>query len=601
MIRREIDNNVRATVALDARERRRVRGLFTAMVVASVLAPHTASHAQPAPGVMRGRVVERTSQLGIAGAIVTVLDGRDSVLARVPASESGTFAVIAAPGAQSLRVVRIGFSPVSIALVGTERAAEFRIEMTRVATLLGSVRVRANSDCRATTSRAQAYALFEQIRYALLASIVSSETNSSSTTSLIRYTRYLDGTRELEGTQEVRLDTLRLPPQPFGTVRTLRQYADSGFVKAEGDDRVFLAPDATVLFAEEFPATFCLDLARAPTTRLHQVGVRFARPKRPAARIDIEGEIWIDTLARALRDLEFRYVGLTPAERALRPGGRVEFVTLANGQVIVPRWSLRLAAVRPDSLRVRGGYSPVTRFEAQEIGGEVASMQLDDGTRWHNALGSLAITVQREAGNAAPPHLIGLQHTNYQSRSLDSTTVVFEQLLPGRYRVEVRDAELAKIGLALETDVTADISRDMRTERAVRLPTVRDYAGAVCKAEPMGPTIERVDGAAQTKAFIPRPRGGWVALLVLVTDPRGRPLPQAIVHEKVLVRPTLPAFESNMYGGRVDRSGRYLSCWQYGVDETVQLWVTVPGMAPQLTVLRLDKKVVAAHLVVPDA
>ena len=51
----------------------------------------------------------------------------------------------------------------------------------------------------------------------------------------------------------------------------------------------------------------------------------------------------------ALRDLEFRYVGLDKQVSALAPGGRLSFREVANGITLVDRWALRLVSGRNSS------------------------------------------------------------------------------------------------------------------------------------------------------------------------------------------------------------------------------------------------------------
>lgn len=550
---------------------------------------------------LEGRVTDAASQRAVAGAVVLVLGERDSVLSRTIAGQTGQFTVRLPAAARAVRALHVGYTPTTLPISGARTGEGMRIELARLATLLSDVRVRSSTVCRPSASRTRAYALFEQIRHALLASVVAAQADSQSNLGVVRFVRYLDGRTDLVKSQDVTIDTLHMASRPFLSVRSLSTFADSGFVSDAGGQRTFFAPDAEVLFDDAFTSMFCIDLMPSNGEHPNQMGVRFARARRDAKRVDIEGEIWIDTLSLTLQDLNFRYVGLPPHEMALRPGGHALFLELPNGSVVVQRWSLRLVETRVDTIFTRNGSEERVGYAIQETGGELASIRWANGTGWDSDLGSLQLAVKRTGPNDPIIAEVGLEHTNYVSRSIAIDTVVFDYLIPGPYRVVVRDRELAEIGVALNTSLVFDAVRGQRVSLSMSMPSTLDYAKSLCTVEPQGNTFERIDPETGSKITLTRPVGGLVALFVYVTDEAGRPIANASVSERVKRPDEAPVYRSNAYGGKTDKGGRYFSCWNFGVDEIAQIWVRVAGLAPQLTVVLLDKKVKAVRIILPTA
>src|SRR6185437_9181742 len=78
-------------------------------------------------------------------------------------------------GARRIRVVRIGFRPRDLALPAGQADVRLDIDLPLLPTLLEPVAVRANPRCPLRTDRAAAFALLEQARAGLLASVVERE------------------------------------------------------------------------------------------------------------------------------------------------------------------------------------------------------------------------------------------------------------------------------------------------------------------------------------------------------------------------------------------------------------------------------------------
>jgi hypothetical protein len=576
---------------------RRVVAASVLCIAAMFVTGTKALHAQ----VLSGAVVDRETGRSVSAAAVLLLGERDSVLARGLTDVAGRFALVSPEGTRAIRVLRIGYTPVSVTAPTVSRDRPLRIELERLATLLSGVQTTAQSSCRSSPSRTTAYALFQQIRLALLASVIASDSARDEAMAVVRFVRFLDGRSDRATSQDVTIDTLEQAMRPFRSARTLQRFADSGFTSGEGPERVFYAPDAEVLFAEGFPAVFCLDMIVGRDQRENQAGVRFQRARGRAGRTDIEGEVWIDTLSRTLKELNFRYVGLPSATSKFRPGGRVEFVELPNGTVVVNRWALRLVAMQIDSLRIdRERFDQVASYEVQETGGELASVRFPDKSRWTAPMGAVLIAPQWSEGAEKRVGDIGLERTNFRAKREALDTLLIEYLPPGPYRVVVRDTELSRIGIELNTGVTFTATRGDTTRVSFRVPTALDYARSLCSTEPQGSTMPRFDPDKQSVTTISRPAAGRAAFFVLVVDRSGAPIANAAVTEALSDRNGVPAYRSDGFGGKTDAGGRYFSCWRFGIGESVQLWVRPPGQAPQLTTVVLERKVNAVLVRVPS-
>ena len=160
---------------------------------------------------------------------------------------------------------------------------------------------------------------------------------------------------------------------------------------------MFLAPDADVLLGEQFATGYCFSLAKAQPNRRSQLGIAFEASNSKRDRVDIEGTLWLDTLRRALVDLEFQYVNLGRKVELLRPGGHVAFREMPNGAVLVDQWMLRLIGNTADTV-VMGRpnnkpteYRVLTKDYVTESGGELANARWRDGRTWHASLGRLQV------------------------------------------------------------------------------------------------------------------------------------------------------------------------------------------------------------------
>jgi len=166
----------------------------------------------------------------------------------------------------------------------------------------------------------------------------------------------------------------------------------------------------------------------------------------------VDGVVWVDTAARVLVEVEFRYVGVPDAAVRARAGGEIWFRQMSNGLLIIDRWHIRStgAAERPghdEFGAIPRADGPIT---AIEYGGQVVEAAWPDGLAWHAPLGRLVVHGVDEAGHTLKKGSfeLRLRGTNYTSLANEHGAAELSNLLPGPYRAVAVDTLLGHIGLA---------------------------------------------------------------------------------------------------------------------------------------------------------
>jgi len=443
---------------------------------------------------LHGTVRDSASRQPIPGAVLMLLDTSGAVLGRNITNERGEYRVVLASRMRRVRVVRIGFRPRETpipAVVGG--AAELDLVMRALPTMLEQVRVSAGPQCPRRSDEATTFALLEQVRAGLLAIVVAREANPAS---LVRLTfvRTMDGGGNRITSQRVHIDLASRAAVSFNAAHTATDFVRRGFMADSEHQEIFYAPDADVLLDQGFAAGYCFRIVSSGRERPNQIGLGFAAADRQRDRVDIDGVLWVDTLARALRDIEHRYVGLDHQIEAMRPGGQVSFREMPNGVVMIDRWSLRLIGTTVDSVRtpatltLGGQLQPPavqlrTSFHATETGGEVARAAWTDGTSWRAALGTLrlrALTSDHRPAGGTAVHLAG---TDYRTVADSSGNIEISNLLPGPYSIAVTDPRLAPLEFEIATTIKFVAERDSTVRDSLVVGTPEEFVIKRCIAD----------------------------------------------------------------------------------------------------------------------
>jgi len=452
-------------------------GVATAAALALLLLALIAPAAQAQ--LVVGRVVDSATTMPIPGAVVQAVALDGSVRGRVLTDAQGAFALrLADTNTVQLRVQRIGFRPRVIARAAAS-GGSWEIALTRIPALLDPVRVVA-AQCR-RQGRTSPVGFIEQARAGLLASVVARETNPATMVRFIYERRFSPEEPQVVG-QLVRVDSSAASPNSFSAVLDAEGFVRRGFLEDGSNGQTYFAPDAETLVDDGFAAGYCFRVMPADRQRRNQVGLGFEAAQRRRGRVDVVGMLWIDTLARELRDIEFRYVGLPDGIQARSPGGRIEFTSLPNGITLVTRWQLNLVGIARDPLALRrlGRRDREFSYFRYVSGGELAQAAWPDGTAWRGQLGVVEGLAAWSDERPAPGVTFALRGSPYRGTSDSAGRVVIRDIVPGTYDLLVLDEALLTLGLGIETGVS--IASDRGTvEQRLPARTASDYVSAYCR------------------------------------------------------------------------------------------------------------------------
>ena len=401
-----------------------------------------ALQAQLYQGVARDSV----ARTPVAGVVISAVDSAGKPAARTLSALDGRYKLFVPPSATRLRVQRIGYRMREIPIrVSTEETVAFDLSLTPVPSLLDPVRVLGSSACPRRRDNADAQALYEQARAGLLATIVAREANPASVVRLAfdRPVTFWPDSAPVR----VTIDSVRETPAAFRTTFSGEELVMFGFKRRVGDRWQYAGPDAEVLLDEGFANGYCFSIANRDRMRRSQIGLSFAAATKQRGRVDIVGTLWIDTIARALRTIEYRYTGAEGLAQYLNTGGRTSFVEMPNGIVAVAQWSNRLLSERIDSVDGGSGRKVAVHGLIQnEGGGYLARAKWPDGTEWIAPMGTARLVLMVNDSTPVVANDVRLADTDYRGTTDSAGRVELRDLFPGRYALLVRDTLLEELG-----------------------------------------------------------------------------------------------------------------------------------------------------------
>lgn len=438
--------------------------------------------------VVVGTVQDSVSRLPIPGVVVILLDSAGGTVARRLTNERGEFRVAVSEAARGARLLRIGFTPREVPLPPRSQAStRFDVSMLALPGMIKPVRVLANSRCSARKDRADALGLWEQARAGLLATIVAREENPARMLRL-GFDKVMDGNSDRIERMRVQPDSADTAVVSFVAAHPAKDFVRLGFTTdtlASGTNfgGNYFGPDADVLLDDSFAGAYCFELADGGRARRGQVGLRFLPADRKKGRVDIDGTLWIDTVARELRDVEFRYLNVAAGSVGFRPGGYVSFRSMKNGVVLIDRWSIRLVSASRDTVvNAKGGLEDRDWLYAEEDGGELARATWPDGLTWKAPLGALRVHAITKDGKAAAGAVIALLATQYYGTVGANGMLEIKDLLPGPYAVRIVDPRIAELGIGLPTPLKFRAARDTTTIATLVVPTTESSIADRCVA-----------------------------------------------------------------------------------------------------------------------
>jgi len=487
---------------------------------------------------LHGVVRDSASGQPIPAAVLMLLDGSGAILGRNITNERGEYLIAMSSQMRRVRVVRIGFRPREVAIPTlVEGRAELPIAMRALPAFLEPVRVVAGAQCPRRPDEARTFALLEQARAGLLAIVVAREANPAALVRLM-FERNMEGDGDRVAHQTVKIDSTPRTAISFNAAHTATDFIQRGFMSDSGRQHIFYAADADVLLDPGFAAGYCFRIVDAGRDRPDQIGLGFSAADRRRGRIDIDGVLWVDTVARALRGIEHRFVGLDYQVEALRPGGYVSFREMANGVMMIDRWSLRLIGGTPDTVRTpafmagRRLEAPTVQvrliLRATENGGEVARATWPDGNSWHASLGTLRVHATMSDGRAAAGVAVHLADTQYRAAADSNGDIQIADLIPGPYSLSVRDPRLLALDLEMETPIKFVAERDSTSRQSLVVNTAEEFAVARCVAHRRYTPGDSVFVVGRALASDGKPEAGLVVALEQrigqVTKPLSEPV-----------------------------------------------------------------------------
>jgi hypothetical protein len=470
-----------------------------------------ALHAQQLRGVVR----DSASGLAIPGAVVTLLDTAGALAARTVTNERGQFrATLLGNGVRSVRLVRLGFRPAEARLPAADGGEiHMDIVMVSIPLSLQPVSVTATgSKCPRRRDRVLALALLEQARAGLLATVVA-RSQVPATMKRVMAWREMAGNSTRITHQRVRIDSVDATLGSYEAAFSAPEFVRNGFVADSNGTQIYYGPDAETLLDDEFSSGYCFHVMDPNRRRPNQLGLGFRPADRKDGRVDIDGALWIDTVARALVDIEYRYAGMDPRLDEYDPGGQMFFREMPNGAVVIDRWSIRMVGGESD-----GGMAPPQPVSSPsrvppalrraEVWGEVALASWPD-TTWRSSLGALQLQLRRPNGSPVSGLMIKLDDSDYQAIADSAGIAVIPDLVPGPYEVSVADPSLAPLGITLATSLRFTSVRQQTWSAILTVPTAQEYVSDRCHRSAPRTTTGSGDG--------------WV--IARVTNPSGDPVP----------------------------------------------------------------------------
>jgi hypothetical protein len=432
---------------------------------------------------LRGTVVDSATQLGLPGAVVTATDSADRPLGRTITNGHGAFVLRAASFPGRLDVIRIGYKPRRMAPLPDQT---LRVVMVSVAQQLTAMKVSDRALCPGSAAGESTLQLWEQARAGLLVSIVAREANPASVRGIL-YERELDERDSLIRRQTERIHAGQ-STRPF-LAPSPERLAREGYMRVEGSERRYFAPDADVLFDSSFASSHCLQIERPDAAHAGEIGLAFAPQKDRGAPVDVSGVIWIQASHPEVRSIDYRYTGLEPAMPDA--GGHLDFVTPPNGASFIDRWFIRIPILAPVTsgtatfngdrvMRSRSAEYRATGFYV--AGGLIVSARWNDSSAWQAPrTGISGIVVDHQSGSPVAHALVTFAGTADTLVTDSLGRFAKQEMLPGTYEMITSDTSLVALGRDRSDRRPVTVKRGEVLEQRIPLPAIQESIAQICE------------------------------------------------------------------------------------------------------------------------
>ena len=554
--------------------------LLAVLAALAALAGPTNATAQ----IVRGRLVGPQGSEGVAGAMMTLVDGEDRRLASTLTRASGLFELEPpAAGRYRVKAERIGYAttwsdPFDIAAGDT---LTIRIDVVVQAISLEGIEVEGESRCRVRPEEGLAVTrVWDEARKALAAAAWAQERG------LYRY-EMMKIVRELDPEGRRVITENRTFQQGYSrspyVARPAEVLIEGGFARINTDESLYWAPDAAVLLSDPFLDTHCFRLRRDEGRAPGSIGLAFEPV--PGRRLpEITGTLWLDPANGELKWLDFRYVNLgLPDALNHAASGRVKFRAMPNGTWIVDSWRIRMPQAGRFSNPFTGG-TGVRLAGLREEGGDVLRAHGNEETVLEADLGGrIAGIVFDSLRTGLPGALVFVEGTNAEVTTGRDGRFVLTHLRAGSYTVNFSHPYLDQLGFRprpFEVAVVEDALTSAQVNFAA--PTVGAAVNRLCRERER--EAERTAEAGGADSTRDHAAAGPGALLGRVTDHRGVPLSGVAV--RIIAREFEVTRDAEVFhlwqNGLIvttNESGYYLACG-VPVDTDLRVAVLRPGWGP---------------------
>ena len=258
---------------------------------------------------LSGLLLTEGSGAPVEGAHIRLVDPGEVVLAEALSDARGAFRLPMPPaGVYRLLVARIGYQSWASDTLHVEWASEsraLRLDVPVQPIPLPELAVSAENVCPTTPEeRQRAFALYESV-LPILSTVSHTADLGALQMRMVRPSKvYYRG-----GTYRFSRDTTTVVAPKSLNNASPEHLVAHGYADVVDTMTTFYAPDGDALAAPGFLATHCLRPVESEDEAT--VGLGF-EPKPGREVVDVEGVLWIDTVAGGPRELEFQYTSLRP-------------------------------------------------------------------------------------------------------------------------------------------------------------------------------------------------------------------------------------------------------------------------------------------------
>jgi carboxypeptidase family protein len=450
---------------------------------------------------VHGTVRDSVSALPVPGVVLTLLDSAGGIAARTISDERGQYAMPLSRAVARMRAVRIGFQPRDRALArrAIDQDVALDFAMARIPALLERIDVRDRALCPGSSDRGSAFALWEQVKAGLEATVVAREARPADVTTLM-YDRTLSPSDDRVQSMTIRANIGRAT-RPFLASAPPATFAKRGYLEENNPGRTYHAPDADVLLDESFATTHCFRIVAPDEKHRDQVGLEFKPALVMDTIVDVAGVLWVDRQQPALRSLEFRYVGLEPIAATVRSGGALNFRTMANGIVVIDWWVIRVPemvtkprepvmGITPTASERRATRNDLRVVAVHESGGELLLAKWADGAEWKHEPGRIRGRVT-ERGSQTPRGdvVVQLEGARIETTTDRDGSYSLAPVVPGRYTLSAADTLLSDLTDARSASRTIDVTRGDTITADFTVRPLAEVIPRACQGVKMG--VER--------------------------------------------------------------------------------------------------------------